>query len=68
MPTAEKATAIEQAKDWYQRSKGVVFTDYRGLKVKDMQALRANLRAKGGELHVIKNTLFHMFSKMFVPY
>lgn len=60
MPTAEKATAIEQAKDWYQRSKGVVFTDYRGLKVKDMQALRANLRAKGGELHVIKNTLFRI--------
>lgn len=60
MPTAEKAKAIEQAKEWYQRSKGVVFTDYRGLKVKEMQALRSNLRAKGGELHVIKNTLFRI--------
>lgn len=60
MPTAEKAQTIEQAKDWYTRSKGVVFTDYRGLKVKEMQQLRANLRAKGGELHVLKNTLFRL--------
>jgi large subunit ribosomal protein L10 len=58
MPTAEKAQTIEQAQEWYRRSKGVVFTDYRGLKVKEMQQLRANLRAKGGELHVLKNTLF----------
>jgi len=60
VPTAAKSEAIEQAKEWYQRSKGVVFTDYRGLKVRDMQALRANLRSKGGELHVIKNTLFRL--------
>jgi large subunit ribosomal protein L10 len=58
MPTAEKARAIEQATEWYSRSAGVIFTDYRGLKVKEMQQLRANLRAKGGEIHVIKNTLF----------
>jgi large subunit ribosomal protein L10 len=60
MPTAEKAHTIEQAKDWYGRSKGVVFTDYRGLKVKEIQQLRSNLRAKGGELHVLKNTLFRL--------
>ena len=58
MPTAEKAQTIEQAKDWYSKSKGVVFTDYRGLSVKQVQKLRSDLRAKGGELHVIKNTLF----------
>ncbi len=60
MPTAQKAKAIEQARDWYKRSKGVVFADYRGLRVKEMQALRSNLRAKGGEIHVIKNTLFRV--------
>jgi large subunit ribosomal protein L10 len=58
MPTAEKAQTIEQAKDWYAQSKGVIFTDYRGLSVKQVQKLRSDLRAKGGELHVIKNTLF----------
>jgi large subunit ribosomal protein L10 len=60
MPTAEKARTIEQAKEWYSKSVGVVFTDYRGLKVKEMQQLRTNLRAKGGELHVLKNTLFRI--------
>lgn len=60
MPTAEKAQAIEQARDWYGRSSGVVFADYRGLKVKELQALRHNLKAKGGEIHVIKNTLFRI--------
>ncbi len=60
MPTAEKAKTIEQAKEWYAKSSGVVFTDYRGLKVKELQELRRNLRAKGGELHVLKNTLFRL--------
>jgi len=60
MPTAEKARTIEQAKEWYSKSSGVVFTDYRGLKVKEIQALRADLRKKGGELHVVKNTLFRI--------
>ena len=60
MPTAEKAKTIEQAKDWYTRSVGVVFTDYRGLKVKEVQQLRKDLRKKGAEIHVLKNTLFRI--------
>ena len=58
MPTAQKAETIEQAKEWYSKSSGVVFTDYRGLKNKEIATLRADLRKKGGELHVVKNTLF----------
>jgi len=60
MPTAEKERTIEQAKEWYAKSSGIVFTDYKGLKVKELQELRANLRLKGGELHVLKNTLFRI--------
>ncbi len=60
MPTAEKAQTIEQAKDWYARATGVVFADYRGLKVKEFQQLRKELAKKGGEIHVIKNTLFRV--------
>jgi len=58
MPTAEKAQTIEQAKEWYSKASGVVFTDYRGLKNKEIASLRNDLRKKGGELHVVKNTLF----------
>ena len=60
MPTAAKERTIEQAKEWYSKSSGIVFTDYRGLKVKELQELRANIREKGGELHVLKNTLFRI--------
>jgi len=60
MPTAEKEKTIEQAKEWYSKSSGVVFTDYRGLKVKELQALRSDLRKKGAEIHVLKNTLFRI--------
>ena len=58
MPTAHKAETIEQAKEWYSKATGVVFTDYRGLKNKEIATLRNDLRKKGGELHVVKNTLF----------
>jgi large subunit ribosomal protein L10 len=60
MPTAEKARQIEQAKEWYSKSSGVVFADYRGLSVKELQQLRRDLRTKGAELHVLKNTLFRI--------
>jgi len=60
MPTATKQRTIEQAKEWYSKSSGIVFTDYRGLKVKELQELRANLRSKGAELHILKNTLFRI--------
>lgn len=60
MPTAQKERVIEQAKEWYGKSVGLVFTDYRGLKVKELQQLRRNLSDKGAEIHVIKNTLFRL--------
>jgi large subunit ribosomal protein L10 len=60
MPTADKARTIEQAKEWYSKSVGVVFTDYSGLKVKQLQELRRTLRSKGGDFHVLKNTLFRI--------
>lgn len=60
MPTVEKAKVIEQAKDWYSRSAGLVFTENKGLKVKEFQQLRRDLRAKGAEIHVLKNTLLRL--------
>ncbi|MBL8047608.1 MAG: 50S ribosomal protein L10 [Chthonomonas sp.] len=60
MPTAEKAAVIDQAREWYQGAAGMVFADYRGLTVKEMQKLRGDLKAKGGDIHVIKNTLFRI--------
>lgn len=58
MPTPQKAKTIEQATEKYQKAAGILFTEYRGLKVAEMQALRKELGAKGAEIQVIKNTLF----------
>jgi large subunit ribosomal protein L10 len=60
MPTQEKARTIDQAKEWYSGSAGVLFTDYRGLKVKELQQLRRALKEKDAEIHIIKNTLFRL--------
>lgn len=60
MPTAEKANVIEQTKARYDKSAGVLFTEYRGLKVHQLQALRKDLKAKGGDFQIVKNTLFRL--------
>lgn len=60
MPTAQKEKLVAQAKEWYANSVGVIFTDYRGLTVPQLQALRQSLRDVGAEFHVIKNTLLRL--------
>ena len=57
MPTAQKAIAIDEIADSLQRAQLAVLTDYRGLKVGDLQALRSTLRPFGAEFHIAKNTL-----------
>jgi len=57
MPTAAKSAAIDQLTDSLSRAQLAVLTDYRGLKVSDLQTLRTNLRPFGAEFHIAKNTL-----------
>lgn len=51
---------VAQARQWYEQSVGVIFTDYRGLSVPELQTLRSSLRDAGAEYHVIKNTLLRL--------
>lgn len=57
MPTAKKAETIAQFTDMLSRATLTVVADYRGLKVSDLQDLRAALRPLNAEAHVAKNTL-----------
>ena len=57
MPTRQKARTIDELSDQLSRASLVIVTDYRGLKVADLQSLRGNLRPAGGEFHIAKNTL-----------
>jgi large subunit ribosomal protein L10 len=57
MPTRQKAQTIDELSNQLSRASLVIVTDYRGLKVADLQTLRGNLRPTGGEIHIAKNTL-----------
>ncbi|MGC4086005.1 MAG: 50S ribosomal protein L10 [Vicinamibacterales bacterium] len=57
MPTSAKAQTIDELTEQLANAKLIVLTDYRGLRVADLQDLRTNLRKSGGEIRVAKNTL-----------
>ena len=52
-----KNELITRYTEWVKQSKALVLTQYIGLTMKDIDALRAKVRENGGEFHIIKNTL-----------
>jgi large subunit ribosomal protein L10 len=56
MPTPQKAVVIDELADQLGRANLAILTDYRGLKVSDLQTLRASLRTHDAEFRVAKNT------------
>jgi large subunit ribosomal protein L10 len=40
-----------------KQSRALIITEYTGLPMKQMDALRNKMREAGGEFHVVKNTL-----------
>jgi large subunit ribosomal protein L10 len=53
----QKAEQVELLTEKLRKAKVAVLTDYRGLKVSQIQDLRGKLRGGGVEYRVIKNTL-----------
>ena len=45
---------IDELSDQLTRANLVIVTDYRGLKVGDLQTLRGNLRPSGAEIHIAR--------------
>jgi large subunit ribosomal protein L10 len=56
-PRPEKVAVVEEVREKLASAEAVLFTEYRGLTVRDLQTLRASLREAGGEYKVYKNTL-----------
>ena len=52
-----KTELVETYVDLFQKSRGMVLADYRGLPMADLSALRGKLREVNGEFHITKNTL-----------
>ncbi len=52
-----KGELVSQYSDWVRKSDALIVAEYKGMTMKDIDALRAKVREIGGEFHIIKNTL-----------
>lgn len=52
-----KNELISHYSEWVKQSKALILTQYLGMTMKDIDALRSKVRENGGEFHIIKNTL-----------
>lgn len=43
--------------EWLKQSEAVILVEYTGVRMKDLDNIRAKIRESGGEFHVLKNTL-----------
>lgn len=57
MNLSEKQEIVQQMHEKFTDAKIVIVTDYKGLDVESMTALRGKLREAGSEYKVVKNTL-----------
>lgn len=63
MPTKQKVATVEHLSQQMQKAKAVVFTDYRGLSVPQVQQLRTELAKQDASIEVTKNTLMNLAAK-----
>ena len=63
MPNKRNLASVSNLTAKLQKSKSVVFADYRGLSVNNQRLLRRQITAVGGELIVAKNTLLKIVFK-----
>ena len=54
---AQKEAMLAEYLEWLGKSQAVVLVEYSGLKMKDLDVIRAKARENGGEFHVVKNKL-----------
>src|SRR5204863_7249997 len=56
-PRPQKVAVVREVRERLSSSSGAILTEYRGLKVGELAALRRSLRDAGGQYKVYKNTL-----------
>jgi len=56
----EKTKIMEQYENWLARSQAVFMMQYSKMTMKEVDGVRAKAREAGGEMHVVKNTLFNI--------
>jgi len=63
MPAKIKYEQVEALRELLSKSKAMFIAEYRGMTVAQSTALRAKVRAAGGEMKVAKNTLLEVAMK-----
>jgi large subunit ribosomal protein L10 len=66
-PRPQKVAVVDDVRARLEQADAVIVTEYRGLKVKDLAALRRSLAPLGGEYRVFKNTLVRIAAGHEVP-
>jgi len=56
-PRAEKIAVVDEVREKLSGAGAAILTEYRGLKVAELETLRRSLRRAGGEYKIYKNTL-----------
>ncbi|HMC52431.1 MAG TPA: 50S ribosomal protein L10 [Acidimicrobiales bacterium] len=56
-PRAEKVAVVREVRERLDSAEAAILTEYRGLRVSELAALRRALREAGGEYRIYKNTL-----------
>ena len=59
----EKAQMLSRYEGWLNSSQAIVLLEYQHMTMKDINNLRAKVRDAGGEVHVVKNTIFNRACK-----
>lgn len=60
---SQKREIVKQYADWASSSQALFLAQYTGLNMKQMDELRAKLRAVDGAFHIVKNTLLSLALK-----
>jgi large subunit ribosomal protein L10 len=55
----EKIKMLEQYEGWLAKSQAVFLLQFSKMGMKEVDAVRAKAREAGGEMHVVKNTIFN---------
>ena len=63
MKKEEKEKQVAWLRDQFQDARAMVLMDFQGLTVSEMNALRSEVRARGGSMKVLKNTLVRLAYK-----
>ena len=62
-PNPDKAAVVAEVREKLEASDGALLTEYRGMDVPALAALRKELRAAGGEYKIYKNTLVRIAAR-----